>query len=188
MAEPRDGAAGNNKPSEDPMVGALGSLGGLTDGLANLLGKLGELAEKGEQLKRSGEFQSASGKGVKGSYGFSMRFGAGDDGKSVTKVEPFQKQATAPAASRPQVEDREPQVDLFSEAEHLLIIAEMPGIAREGIQLDFSGSTLTLVGSSPRVRFSKKVDLPREVAQEDVELSINNGVVEVRLKILESAD
>lgn len=188
MAEPRDGTPGNGKSSEDPMVGALGSLGGLTDGLANLLGKLGELAEKGEQLKRSGEFQSTSGKGMKGSYGFSMRFGAGDDGKSVTKVEPFQKQGTASAPSKPKVEDREPQVDLFSEAEHLLIIAEMPGIAREGIQLDFSGNTLTLSGSSPRVRFSKQIELPREVAQEEVELSINNGVVEVRLKILDSAE
>ena len=64
----------------------------------------------------------------------------------------------------------------------------MPGIARDGIQLDFSGNLLTLSGTSARVSFCKQIELPREVAQEDVELSINNGVVEVRLKILDAAE
>lgn len=66
-----------------------GSVEGILGGLANLVEKLGELAEKGEQLKRSGNFDVESGgKNFKGVYGFTVRTGLGGERDEV-KVEPF---------------------------------------------------------------------------------------------------
>jgi HSP20 family protein len=184
MAE-RDEATRDGDESPNPAVDAFGGLGGLTNGIANLLGKLGELAEKGEELRKSGEFQTGAGnKDAKASYGFSMRFGAGDKSKNEPQVQSFKKTNRPKNTAKPQVEDREPQVDVFNEGDHLLVVAEMPGIAKEDILVEFEDKQLTLTGKSSRVRFRKQIELPLEVTQDAVQLSINNGVVELKLQIL----
>lgn len=173
----RDGDSADNAPN----------FGGLLDGMANLLGKLGELAEKGEHLRRTGDFQSDDGKSVAGSYGFSVRFGPGGQRSDAMNVAPVQKNESAKATPvRPDA--REPQVDTFVEADHILVVAEMPGIRVEDIAVEFSGTQMTLVGASPRVRFEKTLPLGHAFSPDDVEITMNNGVVEIHLKLTSPSD
>ncbi len=160
---------------------AAPNFGGLLDGMSNLLGKLGELAEKGEQLRQSGNFQSDDGKTVAGSYGFSVRFGPGGQRSDEMNVAPVQKPAAGEQAAKP--EAREPQVDTFVESDHILVVAEMPGVRVEDIQVEFSGNEMTLIGQSPRVRFKKHIDLGRSFSPDDVAITMNNGVVEIQLRL-----
>lgn len=155
-------------------------LGGLLDGMANLIGKLGELAEKGQELKRSGQFESDDKQSIAGSYGFSVKFGAGRSSDDAIKVTPMV--ADKPKRSSPPArESREPHVDVFDETDHVLIIAEMPGVSEEQIELEFEQTQLTLIGVSPRIRFEKRIELGRVFEPSDVTTGINNGIVEIRL-------
>lgn len=170
-------------------LGGLPDMGGLLDGMANILGKLGELAEKGQELKQSGQFGSSDGKSMAGSYGVSVRFGTGSGAKSGTKsdaeVTPLKKAAGKPVAkaAKPAADAREPHVDVFTESDHLLIVAEMPGVPQDKIELEFDGSSLRLVGRSERVLFEKRIELSREFTPDDVQVSVNNGVAEIRLAL-----
>lgn len=172
--------------SENPFNAATG---GIFDGVANLIGKLGELAEKGEELRRNGDFQTSEGKEVKGSYGFSVKFGPGGERNDQFKVQPTASKSNSTAGSRPTTpakpEDREPQVDVFSEEDHVLVVAEMPGVSVENISVDFDDKSMLLKGESPRVKFSKQVELPQVFSPENVDISVNNGVVEIRLNLPE---
>lgn len=194
-----------------PDLSSLGNLnvGGLFDGVANLIGKIGELAEKGEQFRKSqeengnaqtGTFTSSNG-AVSGAYGFNVKFGPGTT--SSQKVQPFvskqsnrQNHNTSPQSTRANAENpspkadftpttidrlREPHVDLFEEADHLLIVAEMPGVAVENVQLEFNGTKLLISGTGSKVDFRREVELPKECKENDVTIEANNGVVEIKI-------
>ena len=119
------------KKSADRAGGAEGGFDGILKGLGDLVEKLSDLAEKGEQFSRTGEFQLGDeGKGLKGVFGFSVKTGLG--GKEV-KVEPFGNISKDKATGKSMVHElREPLVDVFEEEDHVLIVAEMPGIEARG--------------------------------------------------------
>src|SRR3990172_8054444 len=85
-------------------------LSGLLDGLDTLLAKLGELAEKGEELRRSGQTHDAEGK-LGGVYGFNIKLGnRGHD----LEILPFGNLHKDKATGRTVVSEvREPMVDVF---------------------------------------------------------------------------
>src|SRR5215831_14979227 len=106
--------------------------GGFLSGLADVLDKLSELAETGRTLSRSGEFNSTEpgGKEFKGMYGFSVKVGLGGE---EPRVEPFGNIKVDRQAREGVVvaEVREPAVDVLEESDHVLIVAEMPGVGAD---------------------------------------------------------
>jgi HSP20 family protein len=163
----------------------LSGMGGLFEGVSNLLGRLSELAEKGQELKRTSQFQSPSGKEGNASYGLSVKFASGNAQGATESVKPINQPVSAKPKAAPikkAAEDREPQVDVFEEADHLSIIAELPGVTVENVSLEFNGRVMNLIGTTPRVRFSKSIELPDAFGPEDVTVEMNNGVVEIKLK------
>lgn len=176
-----------SKRPDDPSPEMPG-FGGVLDGMAHLLGKLGELAEKGEELRRTGQFSSDDRRSVAGEYGFSVKFGPGGERQTTPSVTPMNRPG-APSEAKPAApEPREPHVDVFPEADHVLVVAEMPGVAVEDISLDFREQTMRIIGKSSRVHFEKSVELGRRVLPRDVETTMNNGVVEIRLQLAGSGD
>lgn len=182
-----DNEDNKQKPSAADLSAMLG-IGGLFDGVSNLISKFGELAEKGESLRAAvGESESPSGKKFTTSYGVNVRFGGlanrngegNDDTYSVNPVPKTNKPESKSAPSAPRV--REPNVELFDEGEHLQIIAEMPGVSSEDVNLTFSGKSLLIQGVSKVAEFKKELPLPREFGPEQVTITANNGVVEIRL-------
>lgn len=157
-------------------------MGGLLDGFASIIGKLGELAEKGEALHREGNFETGSGKDIRGSYGFSVKLGA--DGKqSASPVNVKPHKAAAPAKERESAPaTREAHVDLFQDGDRLTIIAEMPGVPAENVHLRFDDCKLFMEGKAPRLKFEAEVNLPMACSPEDVSVTANNGVIEIQLK------
>lgn len=164
---------------EDASILGVGSL---FDGVTNLLGKFGELAEKAEALRNS-QAETTSGKKIAGSYGFSVKFGAGND--SDLDVKSVRKNTVSPSSKPPAAESRvrEPHVEMFDEGDHLLIVAEMPGVSSEDVSLTFVEKTLHIKGASKFGQFSTAIDLPREVGPDQVTISANNGVVELRIAV-----
>lgn len=170
----------SNRSSDEPQRSI--PVGGFLDGFANIIGKLGELAEKGEAIHREGNFESAGGKDVRGSYGFSIKMGA--DGKSSSSSPSVQPHKPAAAAPRRETAPaaREANVDVFAEGDELTIIAEMPGVPAENVRLDFDERKLRMTGDAARLKFQAEVELPIVCNPEDVAVTANNGLIEVRLK------
>ncbi|MBM4275940.1 MAG: Hsp20/alpha crystallin family protein [Deltaproteobacteria bacterium] len=152
--------------------------GGLFKGLADLIEKLGELAEKGEQLKKSGEFQHRD---VKGVYGFSVKMGLGEKGDHEVKVEPFGNVRRDEKSGETVVQEiREPVVDVFEEKDHTLVVAEMPGISTGDVHLEVKDDLLTIYAEKKDKKYRKEILLPRNYPLEKMKMSCNNGILKIR--------
>lgn len=152
--------------------------GGVFKGLADLIEKLGDLAEKGEQLKKSGEFQQ---KDLKGVYGFSVKVGLGEKGEKGVKVEPFGNVRRDARTGETTVQEiREPIVDVFEEKDHILIVGELPGISTKDVRLEVQDDLLTIYAEKKDKKYRKEILLPRSYPKEKMEVSCNNGILEIK--------
>ncbi len=163
---------------KNPPAGEAGaSFGGLLSGLSGLVEKLSELAGTGAELRRSGEIRGA-GQEVKGIYGFTVKTGLGGQ---AAKVEPFGNLRTDQATGQAVVEEiREPVVDLFEEPDHLLIVAELPGISAGAVRLEVKDDVLTITAAKGDKKYRKEVLLPGSYPREKMRLACNNGVLEIK--------
>jgi len=96
-----------------------------------------------------------------------------------------------------------PRVDIRETDDALMLEAELPGVKKEDVCLEVKDGVLTLSGERryeqevddehvhriERVygRFTRSFSLPRNVNVEQVEASMNDGILRVRLAKLESA-
>lgn len=156
-----------------------GGLGGILNGLGELAEKLGDLAESGRELSKSGEIRGlGSSKDIKGVYGFTVRVGLGNEG---VKIEPFGNIRRDERSGRSVVEEvREPVVDVFEEADHVLVVAEMPGISKDDVRLEVKDDVLTVTAEHGDTKYRKEVLLPGIFPREKMRMSCANGVLEVR--------
>ena len=157
-----------------------GGLNGLIQGLGDLVKNLGELAEKGESLSRTGDLRFGDkDKGIKGIYGFSVKVG-GVGGEEV-KVEPFGNVRRDEETGETVVQEmREPVVDIFEEDDHTLIVAEMPGIRKADVRLDVKDDLLTVHAEHGDKKYHKEILLPKSYPRENMIVSCNNGIVEIK--------
>lgn len=169
------------KKDDKAPAGKGGNLGGILGGLAEILEKLGDLADKGIELSSSSELGSGEkAKDVKGVYGFSVKFGLGGD---APKVEPFGNIRKDERTGHSVVHEiREPIVDLFEEDDHILIVAELPGVSTEDIRIEVEEDILTLVAERKDRKYRKEILLPRACCSDNMTYSCNSGVFELRLQ------
>lgn len=152
--------------------GMFRSLGGFLD----LLSNLSNLAEReGGEFKRSGEFGDEK-KGVKAVYGFSVRVGGG--GQPL--IEQFGN--VKDSSQGPVVEEaREPMVDVFDEGDHLIVVAELPGVGADDISFEVKDDVLSLTAARGERKYRKEVLLSSAVQAQGATPSYRNGVFELRL-------
>jgi HSP20 family protein len=165
---------GNEKSNEGSFEPGLG---GILKGLGDLVEKLGDLAQTGEQLSRTGEIHG-SGKEVKGVYGFTVKVGLGDD---RPRVEPFGNLHRDRESGHTVVQEvREPVVDIFEEKDHLSVVAEMPCIGVKDVEVTIEGDVLTISAKRGEKKYRKEVLLPASYAREKMQVTCNNGVLEIK--------
>lgn len=165
----------------DKNGGSSFNLGGLLGGLGGIIEKLGELAEAGEELSRSGELKDSTGK-IRGVYGINVRTGLGDNGQTELKVEPFGNVRRRDDET-PQGEDiREPLVDIHEEDDHVLILVELPGVAKENVEVKAVDGRLELSATRGKTSFRKEVDLPEKCSAERMTWECCNGILKVRFE------
>jgi HSP20 family protein len=159
--------------------GMEGGLGGILRGLGDLVEKLNELAETGEELSKTGEIHG-TGKQLRGIYGFTVKVGLGDEGP---RIEPFGNIRRDIKSGQTEVQEvREPMVDVFEEDDHLLVVAELPGIGKDDVRIDVKDDVLTIVAERGDKKYRKEVLLPRSVSKEKMQVSCNNGVLEIKYR------
>ena len=157
-------------------------IGGLVKGLGKFVDLVEKVEEAGGEIKRKGEIKGL-GEKTKGIYGFSIKTGIG----GRPKIQTFGNIRPAKAAEgvKPKIkitEEREPIVDVFDEKDHILIVAELPGVSEDSITLDMKGDILTLEAGDEKRKYAKEILLPAKVYPHTKETSFKNGVLEVRIK------
>jgi HSP20 family protein len=159
-----------------------GNIEGILRGLGDLVGKLGELAEKGEQMKRNGAFDvdTASGKNAKAVYGFSVKMGLNENDEP--NVESFGNVRRDEQTGVTSVQEiSEPLIDVIEETDHVLVLAEMPGISDADVSVELNGDVLTLNAARGSKKYHKEVVLPRSFESKGIEHSCRNGILEIKL-------
>jgi HSP20 family protein len=161
-----------------------GGIEGFFRGLGDLVEKLGELAETGEALQKQGNIETSTsgGRQVKGVYGFTVRVGLGDEGEPRPRVEPFGNIRRDEATGASVVQEvTEPMVDVFEEDGHVQVVAELPGIGEEDVQIELHGDVLDIQAAHGDKKYRKEVLLPRSFAAAGMTHTCRNGILEVRL-------
>lgn len=162
----------NDKVEIDFGAGRV-SFGGLFKGLGNLIDLATRLREEG--VEKRGEIEGLP-RNARGVYGFSIRTLAG---KPV--IESFGN--IRETAKGPVVEEvREPMVDVFDEQDHILVIAELPGVSENEIKIEVAGDIVNLTASDKDRKYAREILLPGKVKTEAIKTSYNNGILEITLE------
>lgn len=150
-------------------------LGTMIRRLGGLFNVLSDLAENAEHLQKSGEIGDDE-KGMRAVYGFSVRVGGG--GKP--SIQPFGNVREGRQGAVVE-ETREPLVDVFDESDHVLVVAELPGVGAADVRFEVKDDILTLSASRGDRKYRKEVLLPSAVTEEGAAPSFQNGIYELRL-------
>ena len=162
-------------------AGGENRFGRILSGLTDIAEKLNELSEKGESLSRKGEFTFPSKEGgIKGVYGFSLKTGLGGREDQI-RVEPFGNIRKDEKTGRAVVQEiHEPLVDVFEDEDATTLIAEMPGVGPEDIQIEVRDDILTIFAQKGEKKYRKEMLLRHGLSQERINVTCNNGIVTIR--------
>jgi HSP20 family protein len=177
MSSQKSGSGKGTGPAQGRAEVDIG-FGSLFKGLEDFVGVLGKLVEAGEQhIDRTGEFKvKGLGENAKGVYGVSVRVGLGGE----PHVERFGNIRSTKEG--PEVVDvREPLIDVFDEENEIVVVAELPGVKEDAIEVEVRGDVLAITSSGER-RYAKEVLLPSAVDAASMRRSSKNGLLELRLK------
>jgi HSP20 family protein len=114
------------------------------------------------------------------------------------QVDAFFRQALGPLSPRRVgVSGWNPQLDVTEEEEKLILEMDLPGVRREDVNVELRGHTLVISGSRKIVRrivgarythservsgtFRRTVPLPRQVEEEGITASMEEGILRLEL-------
>lgn len=106
-----------------------------------------------------------------------------------------------PRAERPEAPSVAPAVDIYQNADELLLVADLPGVSHEGLSIDYerglisiagrpdpapSGGNL-LYGTRDRPSFARTFSIPGTIDVSRISAELKDGVLRVRLPKMEQA-
>ena len=173
------------KEEESVAGGILKGIGKMVPGLGGLLKGLEKSPAFKERLKKIDEEVERKLKEspLKKTGGISSQIprGISPDTKGRTfRGKPFVKQKAEAKPSPPPV-PRERPVDIFDEKDYLKIIAEIPGVDENDININLQGNKLTISTNVPNRRYYQELKLPCAPKGKIVK-SYKNGILEVKIQ------
>ncbi|MBY9006665.1 MAG: Hsp20/alpha crystallin family protein [Candidatus Lokiarchaeota archaeon] len=129
-----------------------------------------------EFIKNKGKF-----KGGPFMYGFNVNF----DSEGKPTFDSFGN-IKSEAHGRPKVDDvREPLVEITEEEDQIIVIAEMPGVLKEDIELKSTTNSLTISTNNQNLKgpsYYKEIELPSSINSDYAKARYQNGILEIKLK------
>ncbi|MHA1754968.1 MAG: archaeal heat shock protein Hsp20 [Candidatus Odinarchaeia archaeon] len=84
-------------------------------------------------------------------------------------------------------EGREPLVDIISEGDKIVVVAELPGVEKQDIKLNATEDTLIISAETPQRKYYKEVEFKEKVDPKTSKAIYKNGVLEVSFEKLKSS-
>lgn len=69
--------------------------------------------------------------------------------------------------------------DVYEEDDRLRVVADLPGVEKDAIDLKCDGEQLTIDAAGTHREYHDRVDLPTRVDEHSADASYNNGILEV---------
>lgn len=114
-------------------------------------------------------------------YGWTYKMGS--DGKPV--FQEFGNVSKTPISKPEELpESREPLIDVQETNKQITVIAEIPGVSKDDVDLEVTNDSLIIRVDNPERRYYKEVKLPDEVDQDCGDAKFNNGVLSITLNKL----
>jgi len=101
-------------------------------------------------------------------YGFSIHTLVGEEEEKKRGVEKEKKR-----------EILEPIVDVFDETDHIKVIAELPGISGDDINVELERRKIVIDASNEERRYHKVIELPCDV--KEMKKRYKNGILELEM-------
>ncbi len=104
----------------------------------------------------------------------------------------LQNSSKAPLSTSQKLPFVTPPVDVLENDDHILILADLPGVSESDITVQFEQDTLSLEarltgsGSEPMAGYQRKFHLPRGIDAERISAEVSAGLLQ--LKVPKSAD
>ena len=123
-------------------------------------------------------------------YGYSVKIS--EDSKPVIRkfgnIDVFSHLITDTSSDRQ--EEREPLIDIINGKEEIKIVAELPGVTKENVELYANEDTLTIESLTPATvtitaevrRYYKKIEFPEFVEPASGKSHYKNGILEITFK------
>lgn len=116
---------------------------------------------------------------AKGPIVYGVRITIGPDGRPV--IEEFGN--VKRVGRRPVIEEAmEPLVDVIEEEDKIVVVAEIPGIDKDKIDIRIKDRTLIIKAKGKERKYYKEVPLPATVKPETAKAKYKNGVLEVTIE------
>jgi len=114
-------------------------------------------------------------------YGFNVNF----DSKGKPIVDSFGN-IKRDQQGKSKVDDvREPLIEISEEEDKILVIAEMPGVIKEDIEIKSTTNSLTISTKPTNISghsYYKEIDLPSSINSDYAKARYQNGILEIKLK------
>ncbi len=124
--------------------------------------------------------------GFKGPFMYGFNVNIGPDGKPT--FDSFGNIKTKPHG-KPEVKKvRDPLVEVEELEDQIIIIAEMPGVTKEDIELKSTTHSLTISTKSSALgrKYFKEIELPVAINSDYAKARYTNGILEIKLKKLDA--
>jgi HSP20 family molecular chaperone IbpA len=82
------------------------------------------------------------------------------------------------------IKERQPLFDIFEEENHLIILAEMPGMDEKDVNIEADENTITITAENPLKRYLKKVWLPTSIKKDKMKFTYRNNILQIKLEKL----
>jgi len=113
-------------------------------------------------------------------YGFSINQRPGEE----PEVREFGN--IRPEGGHIEIGERRPLVDVFDNDNTVQVVAEMPGIDKEDVELSAESRELEIKATHGDRKYHEFVELPCDVDVDSAKASYKNGVLDITLKKVES--
>ncbi len=116
-------------------------------------------------------------------YGYSMTIGP--DGKPKIREFGNIKSPMGEMGSFEQPSlsaEREPLIDISSTDNEVKIVAEMPGISKDKINVNAYDKYVEIKSEDPNRKYHKKIEVPEDIDINSAKSNYNNGVLEINFK------
>jgi HSP20 family protein len=82
----------------------------------------------------------------------------------------------------PEDDTPEPLVDTIIDGNSVKIVAEIPGMERDKIDINYSSDSVSIHAHDREVEYFKRIRLPVRVDPRSAKVSLKNGVLEISLR------
>ena len=78
-------------------------------------------------------------------------------------------------------------ISLAVDAEEIRVVADLPGVDRDGLRIKCDGRHVTISASTSSSEYEERIELPGRVDEHSASASFNNGILEITLDRVDSS-